>query len=189
MKALLLELIPHAPNLGLYVAPNLPADKVRNALQDYAKTLHYEDVIALYDATLIGNAKDGAVFTADRLVFQNNNLMHPQEIRYVDLVNVEAKKKWIGGQKVHLEVNRGRATIQLEMDFSGKPEAAAFVARFLSEALQRTAALEMDAPRSDEPTSSDTDVDAVDAALRTLVADRRLTPSDFERLMALLRAS
>lgn len=184
MKHLIADLLPHAPQLGLFVVPHIPADRLRNALGDYAGSVAAEDVLALYDATLLGNGKDGAVFTADRLVFQNNNLEPTHTVYYRDIVRVEAKRKLLGGQKVHLDVNRGRATFNLTIDFSGKAEAADYVARFLNEAMLHGAAAEMDAPKNAARTT--TDVDAVRRTLSALQDQGLLAPDDFRRLMALL---
>jgi hypothetical protein len=191
MKALIQELIPHAPNLGLFVAPHLPADKVRNALRDYATSVSHEEVVALYDATLLGSAKDGAVFASDRFVFQNNNLEPAQVVHYGDLVEVDSERKLFGGPKVNLSVNRGRATIALSLDFSGKPDAAAYVARFLKEAMLRGAAEEMDRPLGAEegvaaPAHAQTDRGAVRRALDALRTQGQLSDADFARLMEVL---
>ncbi|MEZ4700809.1 MAG: hypothetical protein R2834_10805 [Rhodothermales bacterium] len=180
MESLIRDLIPHDPTVGLYVAPDIPSKKVQNALADYAKKLHHSEVIALYDATLLGSGKDGAVFTADRVVFQNNNLEPAHEVLYTDLVAVRPKRKLMGGQKLELDVNRGRATIELAIDFSGKPEAATYVTRFLEEALNRVAAREMDDRRPDA--GGDTDYTAVEQALNELVRKGQLSPRD-RRLM------
>ncbi len=193
MKDLILELIPHAPNLGLYVTPYIPEHKLRNALRDYAPTMKPEEVVALYDATLMGSAKDGAVFAADRLVFQNNDLEEPQQVRYADLVRVHTKKKFISGKKVEMDVNRGRATVTLELDFSGKPEAAEHVARFLHEAMIRGAEAEMEARHAGEPEPPDdeppfprpgveTDLEAVRAALDELHEQELLSAEDWHKL-------
>ena len=190
MKDLIQELIPHAPQMGLYVAPNLPADKRRNAVADYASNMALEEVVALYDATLTGNAKDGAIFAADRFVFQNTDLEAAQTVRYRDLVGVTMKRRLLGGRKVILDVNRGRATFQLTIDFSGAAEAAEYVARFLEEAMHRTAEADMARTTASEvEAESDgngTDVDAVRAALGELRAAGKLSTDDYERLLAVL---
>lgn len=186
MRSLVSELFPHAPQLGLYVVPNIPGDKLRNALRDYAGSLDESDVLALYDATLMGGAKDGAVFTADQVVFQNNDLEPVHVVRYADIVQVDEKRRLISGRKIQLEVNRGRATFSVTMDFSGKADAAPFVARFLREAMLHGAAREMgDVPPEANP---GTDVEAVRGALQRLVDDSRLAPADFDRLLAALGA-
>jgi len=192
MKDLIRELIPHAPHLGLYVVPNIPADKRRNALQDYAKSVGEAEVLALYDATLMGSAKDGAVFMADRFVFENSNLEAAQEVRYEDVVRVVTRKKLLGGQKIELDVNRGRATVNLAIDFSGKPEAAEYVARFLNEAMMQGAAGEMDARSSPASTQASpfprpgvkTDLEAVRAALDELQEQELLAAEDYHKLRA-----
>lgn len=186
MKSLLLQLLPHAPQFGLYVVPHIPEDRLRNALGDYARSVQPEDVLALYDATLLGNGKDGAVFTSTGLVFQNNNLEPAQDVRYADLVRVESKRKLLGGQKVLLDVNRGRATFNLAIDFSGRPDAAEYVARFLHEAMLHGAAREMDAGR-EEITA--TDVEALRRALDALHDNGQLSADDRARILHLFNAA
>ena len=135
MKDLIHELIPHAPHMGLYVAPNIPADKLLNALRDYAPSMPPGEVVALYDATLMGSAKDGAVFATDQFIFQNNDLEPAHVVRYQDLVRVDKKRGLFKGAKIYLEINRGRATFDLKLDLSGKPKAMEFLYRFLYEAM------------------------------------------------------
>ena len=181
MDALLRDYLPTAPDLGLYVAPDLPAAKLRAALADYAPEVDAADVIALYDATRLGSAKDGALFLADRLVFQNNDLQPARTIRYEDVVGVRAKRKLLGGREVQIDLNRGRATVTETLDFSGQPGAAEFVERFLQQVLAlggRPPA----APPAD-PTAEGTDRRAVEAALDQLLRLGRLTEADRARML------
>ncbi|MDZ4698290.1 MAG: hypothetical protein SH809_01180 [Rhodothermales bacterium] len=180
MEALIRDLIPHDPTVGLFVAPDIPEKKLKNALADYGKKLRQTEVVALYDATLLGTGGDGALFTGDRIVFQNSNLEPAHEVLYTDLIAIRARRKLMGGQKLELDVNRGRATIQLILDFSGKPDAAGYVSRFLEEAIQRVATQEMDVR---QPGAGATDVDAVEQALNDLVRQGKLAPADLQRMM------
>lgn len=188
MEQLIAELIPHAPQMGLYVTPDILPEKRRNALNDYAPEVNPEDVLALYDATLIRNAKDGAVFTADAVVFQNTDLEAPQTVRYRDLVGVKLKSRLLGGKKVVLDVNRGRATFQLALDFSGASEAAEYVQRFLEEAMHQSAQAEATARERASPPASETDVEAVRSALKDLHEAGQLAEADFRRLLRALGA-
>ena len=181
MDALLRDYLPTAPDLGLYVVPDLPAAKLRAALADYAPEVDAADVIALYDATRLGSAKDGAVFLADRLVFQNNDLQPARTVRYEDVVGVRAKRKLLGGREVQIDLNRGRATVTETLDFSGQPGAAEFVERFLQQVLAlggQPAA----APPAD-PTAEGTDRRAVEVALDQLLRLGRLTEADRARML------
>ena len=181
MDALLRDYLPTAPDLGLYVAPDLPAAKLRAALADYAPEVDAADVIALYDATRLGSAKDGAVFLADRLVFQNNDLQPARTIRYEDVVGVRAKRKLLGGREVQIDLNRGRATVTETLDFSGQPGAAEFVERFLQQVLALGGGPPA-APPAD-PTAEGTDRRAVEAALDQLLRLGRLTEADRARML------
>lgn len=169
MTGLLREYLPHAPDLGLFVAPEIPGGKLRGALGDYAPEVAEGEVLALYDATRLGSAKDGALFLADRFVFQNNDLQTPRAVRYEDIVGVRNKRQLLGGRRVEVEVNRGRATITEALDFSAQASAAEYVERFLREAMLHSAAAPV------EPT---TDRSAVERALSRLVAAGALTEAD-----------
>ena len=185
METLLRDRLPHAPQMGLFVAPNVPSARLDNARSDYAGEVGRDEVLALYDATLSGTGGDGAVFTGDRFVFQNNNLQATQTVRYADLVGVEVQSRWLGlgGKVVALTVNRGRATFELSMDFSGASEAASYVADFLDAAM----VADIDFKPAADPDA--TDVGAVREALQRLRAERKLTEEDYERLTAALDES
>ena len=188
MQELVHMLIPHDPGLGLYVAPRIPREKVRNALHDYAEGVSESEVLALYDATWMDNAKDGAVFTADRLVFQNNDFSPAQDVRYADIVGVEEKRKLIGGRSIILQVNRGRATFDLTLDFSGRPRACKYVVAFLQEAMIRVLdeAVEDGGAETGARTEDvSTDPTEVRTALEALYLRGVLSSSD---LRAMLRA-
>lgn len=196
MKDLIRDYIPHAPHMGLYVVPQIDEKKLHNAVEDFGSGVAPEEVIALYDATLMGSAKDGALFTADRFAFQNSNLDAPQVIRYADLVQVEEQKKLIRGHKIRIKVNRGHATVDLLIDFSGKPKAAPYIARFLHEAMVEGAAQEMEARRAEVPAEHtedhpeppfprpgvETDLEAVRAALDELQEQELLSEADWHKL-------
>lgn len=183
MRDLIRDLVPHAPEHGLYVEPDVPADRVRNAIRDYAPEVNERDVVALYDATLLRSAKDGAVFTADRFVFQNNDLQAPQTVMYGDIVAVRTDSKLLGGRKVVIDVNRGRATVELSIDFSGRPDAAEPIARLLSEAMLRETDEERQMALDDGAQDTGTDREAVRAALDRLFSEDRLSSADRERLL------
>ena len=185
METLLRDRLPHAPQMGLFVAPNVPSDRLDNALSDYATKVGRDEVLGLYDATLSGTGGDGALFTRDRFVFQNNDLQAAQTVRYADLVGVEAHSRWfgLGGKVVALTVNRGRATFELTMDFSGAPKAASYVADFLDAAM----VADIDFRPVSEPDT--TDRAAVREALQRLRAEQKLTEDDYQRLTAALGES
>lgn len=179
MKALIHELIPHAPQMGLYVAPHIPEDKLSNALGDYGAAMSPDEVLVLFDATLMGGAKDGALFGIDRFVFQNNNLEPTHIVRYEDLVRVEKKRGLLKGAKVNLSVNRGRATFDVTLDCSGKPEAADYLSRFLHEAMLQPPA----ASSTNTRTAAGSDLQAVRRALDALRSEGLLADADYDRML------
>ncbi|MEM9998888.1 MAG: hypothetical protein AAF809_14395 [Bacteroidota bacterium] len=189
MHALVREYLPHAPQHGLYVAPEIPRGKLQGALGDYAKGVHPNDVLALYDATRLGSAKDGVVFLADRLVYQNHDFQPPLTIRYRDVVRVQEKKQFLGGRKLDVDVNRGRATVTDTLDFSAHPEASEYVSRLLQQVLiaDVDAMLEQEAAPPEPASEVGTDLIAVRAALDKLHELGRLTDEDRSRMLDALR--
>lgn len=163
--------------MGLYVTPSIPTTKVRNAIKDYATGVVPARVLALYDGTLMGSAKDGALFTDEVLVFQNSDLEAPQQIRYREIVNVERKKGLLKGNSIVLEVNRGRATFTVKLNLSAKPRATEYLFRFLKEVMLL--------PENDDTQS--TDWPTVHAALNRLRKDGHLSPTDHGRLLRVAR--
>ena len=45
MEDLLRNRLPHAPQMGLFVVPNLPEDRLNNALSDYATEVGRDEEI------------------------------------------------------------------------------------------------------------------------------------------------
>ena len=196
--ALLQEYLPHAPQHGLYRAPDIPRPKLGAAIDDYGKAaVVRDDVLALYDATRLGSAKDGALFCADRLVYQNNNLSSPRTVHYDDIVRVEAKKLFLGGRRLELDVNEARATVTERLDFSAHAEAAAFVERFLREVVLLSTDPDRSAPSAATPEADGaspdvggvTDVGVVEESLEDLVQAGLLAGQDRDRMMEVLRSA
>ncbi len=177
IDALLREYIPHAPNIGLFVVPDIPRAKLSAAVGDYANSVEASQILALYDATRLGSGKDGALFLEDRIVFQNNNLEKPRTVRYDDIVRVDARRQLLGGRKVEIDINQGRATVTESIDFSGRPDAAEYVERFLREAMLTNLT---------KGESARTNVDRVRSALEQLVREGQLTEDDRSRILAVL---
>ena len=57
----------------LYVHPNIPAKKIRNALDSYVHNVKPEDVMVLLDDTLFGSGSDGVALTKKGIFIKPNN--------------------------------------------------------------------------------------------------------------------
>ena len=163
---------PYPPLGTLYAAGNLRA-------HGYS--------VALFDATLMGSAKDGAVFAIDRFVFQNNDLEPAHEVRYEDIVHVEKKRSLLRGAKIYMDINRGRATFALTLDFSGKPDAMGFLYRFLHEAMVLPVAPRPEPVPPGHHTVAGSDLHAVRQALDKLRVQGLLAETDYQRMLDVLQ--
>lgn len=70
----------------VFLAGRIPTDKLTNALATYAKNVAPEDVLLLYDNTVLGGAKDGLLLTNDGLHFKG--ILFSKFIRYADVREV-----------------------------------------------------------------------------------------------------
>lgn len=175
MEDLVTRYIPHAPKFGLFVRPDIPSELVGNAIEDYAKDVPESDVIALLDETYRKDGKDGVVFTAQYLVFQNYDFERPRKIWYKDIVQCVEKRKWMSTE-LHLDVNSGSATISEAIKFNYNRKACEYVYRFIVEVMRLVDA------RAGSRTLS-TNWPSVRLALRRLLDDGEITRADYDRLM------
>jgi hypothetical protein len=144
MRDLVQRLLPHAPDLNLFVAPHIPAKRIEGAMSAYGQTLG-EEPLALFDATLLGNGRSGLLFGATALALQNG-VETPQRVAYRDLIDAAESGNRLFGKKVALTVNRGKATFEATADFSASAGAAEHVVRFLKAAIAQSADAEFGAP-------------------------------------------
>lgn len=80
-----------------YFWPNIPADKMRNAVSKYAPLSAGETVLFLYDNTVWGGAKDGAVVT-DHAVYAHDMGSSPKSVRIADISSVSAQNGVFSGK-------------------------------------------------------------------------------------------
>ena len=137
MRDLIQRLLPHAPEVKLFVAPHIPEKRLCGAVGAYAQTLG-EQPLAIYDATILGNGRSGMAFGPTAIAFQNS-IETPQRIAYRDLIKAQATGTKFFGRKLDLTINRGQATFETTVDFSANADAADHVARFLNEAIAQSA--------------------------------------------------
>jgi hypothetical protein len=74
---------------NVFIAPNIPPDKLSNALSQYAKVEEEEKVIALIDTTIRGSAKDGIAFTQKRVMWK----AMWAEPDFIDYSDISSSKK------------------------------------------------------------------------------------------------
>lgn len=53
----------------IYIKPNVPLDKARNAIGEYCGGVSYDDVVVLIDDTVFGNGKCGVLITDDAIYY------------------------------------------------------------------------------------------------------------------------
>ncbi len=85
----------------VYIAPEIPEKKLNNVIKAYNCEDYQKSILAVYDNTLLGSAKEGLVFTGEKLLYNNGNLV---EFFYKDISSVEYVKDTVVNDKGKEEV-------------------------------------------------------------------------------------
>jgi len=87
-------------NIGqdVYVTPEIPEKKLNNAIKAYKCESFYESILAIYDDTVFGSAKNGLVFTGEKMIYSDGKLTEYiyseiQSVEYVRDVSINDKGK------------------------------------------------------------------------------------------------
>ncbi len=89
----------------VHVAPEIPENKLNNAVKAFAFAGSPETVIALYDNTVLGSGKDGLLFTGERLIYRAS-FTAPIDIAYSSIKSAYYKEIKTGkdGKKIERSV-------------------------------------------------------------------------------------
>lgn len=77
--------------VGVYLAPDIPARKLRRARAAHGQHLGArEPIVALFDATILGSGEDGFLATPERFCWKNL-MEHPRAVRWSDLARTPVR--------------------------------------------------------------------------------------------------
>lgn len=79
---------------AIFFAPNIPRDKLENALAAYGSSVSQKDVVILIDDTFWGSAKEGILVTTDALLF-NEKGKSPRRAKLEILRNLASRENQI----------------------------------------------------------------------------------------------
>jgi len=82
----------------VYITPEIPEKKLNNVIKAYKCESFYESILAIYDDTVFGSAKDGLVFTGEKMIHSDGELTEYiyseiQSVEYIRDVSVNDKGK------------------------------------------------------------------------------------------------
>ncbi|EHC7502681.1 hypothetical protein JZM55_000058 [Campylobacter upsaliensis] len=60
---------------GILIAPDIPEKKLNNAIKAFECEDSMSSIIALYDSTLFGSAKEGIVFTGEKMLIKTSSVL------------------------------------------------------------------------------------------------------------------
>ena len=87
---------------SVYVTPEIPEKKLNNVITTYKCEDYKNSILAIYDNTLLGSAKEGLVFTGERFLFNNGNVL--LEFFYKDISSVKYVKSIVINNKGKEEI-------------------------------------------------------------------------------------
>jgi hypothetical protein len=105
--------LPHQCVPGWYLAGQIPAKKLQNALDTYAREVQPDQVLGLGDGSAFGSAKDGVLLTTQGFVFNNSKVAG--KVRWQDIVDATVVGGW---PSYEMELRCGRGKV-LKVDFAG----------------------------------------------------------------------
>ena len=82
-----------------FLSPNIPLDKLANALYKYVNLEQGERILALVDQSLFGSGKVGLVFTENRLIWKEI-LEEPKSLRYSNFQDVGCSLPTFSNEKL-----------------------------------------------------------------------------------------
>lgn len=81
----------------IYMFPNMPMDKLNNALSSYAAGVNPQSVLALIDDTITGNAKNGMLITTDA-IYAKSMLEDAKIVRLQDIATIRCDRGMLGAK-------------------------------------------------------------------------------------------
>lgn len=68
---------------NIFISPEIPEKKLNNAIKSFGCKDNHKAILAIYDNTIFGNAKDGIVFTGEKY-YTKNHLK--KELKYIMII-------------------------------------------------------------------------------------------------------
>jgi hypothetical protein len=110
------RLLMDKPMTGIYLEPNIPPKKLSNAISSYAPDVLESSIVALYDCTVFGGAKEGLLITSAGFYFKESS-SEPVSIKFNDIESVDIKYT-VDGKKqkevVEIVLSTGHLTFSKE---------------------------------------------------------------------------
>ena len=96
----------------VYVTPEIPKKKLNNVIKAYKCEMFYESILAIYDDTVFGSAKDGLMFTGEKMIHNDGKLTEYiyneiKSVEYVKNVNINDNGKEKILEYVKIIMNNG----------------------------------------------------------------------------------
>ena len=79
--------LPKEKDPKLFIAPDIPGKKLKNAIKSYAKDITPEQALAMWDSTVFGNGKKGFIIT-ERIFYYSELMDKPWVVPYESIQNI-----------------------------------------------------------------------------------------------------
>lgn len=85
------SVIPQLQVTSLYFKPEIPRDKLANAIREYAPGVGMSAVVVLLDETYFGNAKEGMIVTNEKIILSKKLGGHVIQFSEIDRIEIGEK--------------------------------------------------------------------------------------------------
>jgi hypothetical protein len=121
---------------SVYVTPEIPEKKLNNAIKAFNCEDVYKSILAIYDDTIFGSAKEGLVFTGEKMIhhkygeFLYSNL---NSVEYIKNVTIDDKGKEKKDEFIVIETKNNKHTLEYGLTGIDKKKFAEFLNKIITE--------------------------------------------------------
>lgn len=100
---------------NIHTSPNIPRDKLNNAINSYAFGVNADDVLVLVDETLLGSGKEGMLIT-NKHIYIKETFESPKQYKLENIESIYAKKSFLSSG-VYINDKKVFTPTQASFDF------------------------------------------------------------------------
>lgn len=122
---------------NVLVAPDIPKRKLNNAIKAFKCEDFYESILAIFDDSLLNNAKGGIVFTGEKFIHSSSGTFYYSDIEsveHIENITINDKGKEIKEEYIQIKTKNGVVhNIKNDLIYANKKNLAAFLNKIISE--------------------------------------------------------
>lgn len=122
---------------NVLVSPNIPEDKLNNAIKAFKCEDFYESILAIYDDSMFNNAKCGLVFTGEKVIHSSHGTFlysDIESVEYIENITISDKGKENKEEFILIKTKDGKINnLEDDLTFANKKNLAIFLNKIITE--------------------------------------------------------